>query len=438
MSTATIKSLEVAQESTYGSLVSTTGLPSASGLTFYGMDFEAASVTTVGGEARLVESGAATTAFDGLPPELSEFRGADGVKLNARRGELTVTHRVRAWGSGNTSIAAPANMPLKLLLATVTDYQNFGGAALTPTGMGADNGIVTFAAAPGLAVGEVVVANVDGCVIANRVTGLDDTDITFQHYWPRALTGSDAIIQGLNFRILYGASSGTKGASAAIRFSTIDAQFVAYGCRLQSVTWSNDNGVLQAEMSIRVGLILPVVDVGDFVPTMAPRIASPQVLMRGNSLLRTNGGTGYYDAPTVPASLASTRVPFEVEGLSVSMEWTLVPVGQGCGALGESDAEVAGFSCTLSYTSKAPAEDDQRDIADGVARGLTLSGAPVSDGTSNDCAWAVNLPAAHLTTAPDVTAEPDDLISQEREYASSFYQGDSTTAHGVVIFLGGQ
>lgn len=438
MSTAILRSLRVAKESSFGSIVSTTGQPSSSGLTFLGAEFERASLTVFGGESELVEDGTAVLGPGGLPAEVAASWTAAGARVRRQTGDITVQMRVKGWGSGNTSIGNANNMPLSLMLASGLDLVDSGGVALVPTGMGANNGIVTFAAPPTFAVGEVVLANVDGCVVANRVVDIDGNDAIFSHYWPRALTSSDSIQRGLNFRVGRSTNTGAVGNSVVLEARSLDAIYEAFGCRLLSASFTNDNGQLLVEVTMRAAIILSDVDPAGVTPVSADRVAAPTCVHRGVALYRTDGDTGIIGGAAAPISLAASKVPFELDGLTFGVSNELVAVGTGCPAIGMSDMEVSNTTVTLEYSSRAPADADELDLLNRVCRGITLAAGPLSDGTTALNGFAINIPAASLTADANVTAEDDGLLQQARSYQMREYDGDSpSTSWNAVLYLGG-
>lgn len=438
MSSAILRSLRVAAESTFGSIDSSTGQPSSSGLTFFGAEFESASLTVFGGESELVEDGTIANGPGGLPPEVSTSWTAAGARVKRQTGDITISMRVKGFGGGNSLLGDANDLPLALALASGMKLTDHGGGEVVPTGMGANNGIVSFAAPPGLADGELVVANVDGCMVANRVVEVDGNDATFSHYWPRALTGSDSIRRGLNFAVGRGADTGAVGDSVVIEARSADASYEAFGGRLVSAAFTNDNGIALVELTLRPAVIITTQ--GTTSPTTAARVAAPTSVLRGVALYRTDGDTGIIGGASAPISLDASKVPFELDGLTITIENTLVPVGTGCPAIGMSDMEVANTAVTMEYTSKAPSTADELDLLNRVCRGITLAAGPLYDGSTyyNGCAW--NIPAASLSADANVTAEDDGLLQQTRSYAMRDYAGDAMGDSGVrnfVFYLGG-
>ena len=438
MSTAILRSLRVAAEATYGSVSTSTGQPDSSGLSFYGAEFERASLTVFGGESEIVEDGTVANGPGGLPPEVSASWTSTGSRVKRQTGDITLSMRVKGLGAGNALLADANDLPLALMLATGMKLTDHGGAALTPTGMGANNGIVSFAAPPGFADGELVMANIDGCLVSNRVVDVTGSDATFSHYWPRALTGADSIQRGLNFAVGRNTDTGAVGDSVVIEARSKSASYEAFGCRFVSASFTNENGMALVELTLRPAIIITTQ--GATTPTTAARIDSPTAVLRGVALYRTDGDTGIIGGASAPISLAASKVPFELDGLTITIENTLVPVGTGCPAIGMSDMEVANTTVSMEYTSRAPATADELDLLNRVCRGITLAAAPLSDGANayNGCAW--NIPAASLSADPNVTAEDDGLLTQTRSYAMRDYTGDALGESGVrnfVFYLGG-
>ncbi len=440
MSTAILRSFEVAAESGFGSIDSTTGQPDVSGLTFYGAEFERASLSVFGGESELVDDGTAVLGPGGLPPEVSASYTPTGERVRRQVGEITVQMRIKGWGAGNSAIPDANSMPQSLLWASGATRVDSGGAALTPSAMGTNNGVVDFGAPPGLDVGEAVAAVIDGCMVVNRVVTVAGNTATFSHYWPRALTGSDSIQRGLNFIVGRGSSTAATGASVSVRGTSLDAQFVATGCRWSSISITNENGFLLAEFTLQCAIILTDINVASFTPTSAARIASPTAVLRGVALYRTDGDTGVIGGGAGPISLGATKVPFELDGLSLTFENTLVPVGVGCPAIGMANMEVADTSVSMEYTSRETANADELDLLNRVCRGITIAGAPLNDGATSLNGFGVCIPAASLSADANVTAEDDGLLQQTRSYQMRDYVGDSLgqgTLRNVVVYYGG-
>lgn len=437
MSSALVLGLEVASEATYGNPAAATGVPTVSGLTFIPMEFERGSITTVGGASELTEDGSAHAGFFGLPPEVNTSWSA-GARVPRQRGSFTINAQVRGFGSGNGGASANANSaPLTLLWGTITSVLDTGGAEVTPT-TGALNGrSITVTTGTTLAPGEVVLANIDGCVVANRVTdvavGVSDT-VTFELAWPRQLTTADRIQRGMQFRCRTGANSGAKGLSVALRFSTLDATMVAFGCRCESLSFSSVGGKLMVAMVVQSQFI--VADV------LGAPVAPPTAVRMGAAVCTLNGAGGLVsttnvNGAAVPVSVASAERPFERESWSFTLTATLAPIGSGCGAMGISDLEVSNLVAELAYTSRVIDDADESDLLNEVMRGITWAAAPIDDGTTKFNGWGVSIPAGFLTADNNVTVGGE-VLEQARTYRAGLYDGDDPTSGiNVSMFLGG-
>lgn len=444
MSTARIMSLEVASEAAYGS-PDANGIPSVSGLTFYATEFELGSVSTIGGEFELQEDATAHVEFGRLPPEVAASFDPTGARIPRQVGSVAVTLPVRGFGAGNGGVIPDANsMPLIMMLGSGgLDVVDRGGAGVTPSGMGVNNGICHFAADSGLVEGEVVLAIVNGCVVANRVT-LNDSPaanhpVTFLHRWPADMTGI-RIQRGMTLSVRRVVQTGTSGPSVAMRVRVLGAEMAAFGCRLEEATFSCDaTGLLKAALTMRAAFIRTDINTtpGSIFPSSAARLRSPHCILRGAALTCTDGGTGPTDLPTVPVSLASTERAFELDGFSVTLTNTLAPIGTGCGAVGEADCEVADTVVTMTYTSRTVSDFDEADVVNRVSRGWTVAAAPVLHNANWLNGWACNIPAGYLTQVANVEAGGE-LLSQTRTIQAGAYNGDSPgTTNNAAFFIGG-
>lgn len=440
MSTASVKRVVIAAESTYASISSSTGLPvRPSGV---GVAFERASVDVQGGASELVERGVPTRGAFAQPPEVSTmFSG--GARQRRQTGDVTLRMRVHGYGAGAVG-GTPADImatPLALILRTVMGSAAPGSALpAIAAGPVANAGVVEFDSPPGLVAGEVVLALVDGCVVANRVTDVAGNVATFLHYWPRQIITGDKLVRGAQFFVGVDGTLGTHGPSVYVGLYTLDTITDCYGCRLSSITFAPEGGQLFADVTLRAAIIQPDIDTAGTVvlPAPAPVYLAPTCTLRGSALLRTNGDTGPLAGTSAPLSLASAEMPYQLDGWSLALTFELVPIGTGCGLAGEQGVEVGSWSVTYGYTRHITRTDDEDDLLNAVSRGLALAAGPITSGSNDHNGWGCSIPAACLTADPNVSAPDGSLLQQALAYRAADYAGDTGLSRTVAIFLGGE
>lgn len=441
MASSKIRSIRVAEETAFGSVDPATGLPDGSGLTWLGLQFDlAGGPDAIGGEVELVEDELASSGFFSQPPELSA-PWAGGKKLDVRSGTISIRTPVRGFGTGGEA-AVSSSMPLALIWASSMTLIAAPTSAPSVDVISAADlaSCVTARPVHAWAAGEVVLAEIDGCTISNRITKVEasggDDRLTFLQEWPRQLTAADTLSRGLNFAIEGGANSGARGASVALELKLLQATALAFGCRLESLIFEPAaGGVVVATMEIRCAWIeYETLTHAQAIP-QASRYGSPAATLRGT---RTRiGATNMLDAQA-PASGAAITLPTEHEGWSLSLSFGLEPVGGSC-LLGVGELEPSSVEVTLSLTSRVVSDHDKRDVPDSWQRSIAVAGAPIVSGSA-PVNWrngfGASIPAAFLTAPPDATPGSA-LLQQVRAYKAGAYSGDDAGIKNVVLYLGG-
>lgn len=434
MSSSRVRTLEVAQEATFGNVDATTGLPSTQGLTFTAMTFELASMdSSGGGELPVIEDGQSHASFFGLPPEAG-VPWAGNAPLNRREGTITIKCDIRGPQSGASGLT-------KLWESAFagTAYEDFNIYACTASGAG--NKTLKFTT-NGLGlpsppkVGDACAAIVNGCLVFNRVTTIHpdnggDTLIDFELAWPDTPAG--VYFTELQFKCLTGSQSGATGPSVCIRLKTLRSTAIAYGCRLQSLTIEPaESGVLMATMEMRCPFISYDILGADQVLSEAVREPSPPASIRG-AALRVSTDLVH---PGQTEKLDAKSMPHEVSGWSLSIAFDLTPIGGGC-ILGLSELEQTGATIEFSFTSNKVDDFDEGDRLLGNMRALAFGGGPLQyHALPLFSGWGASIPAAYLADQHDVEVGGD-VLSQTRKYRAAIYHGASDGDPNFTMFLGG-
>lgn len=449
MSTTVIQGAAIAAESSFGSL-DADGHPSTAGLSFYGLRFERGSYSLIGGTQETIPDAVARTGpFPVAPEPIAPWDG--GVRVWRQTGDIAINMEVRGFGGGDGVMSDANDLPLIIMLNSCMHLVDTGGARLTPTGAGANAGEVTFTTGTGPALGEIVLAEVDGCIVANRVTKVDtgspDDTVTFAHYWPRSLTTSDRVQRGMNLSIRQGSTYGVVGPSFAMRMQSLDGEAVAYGCRLRSATFTATSGKLMVALVVKAGIIVPgAINPGNVTPTSAPPLLSPPCILR-RAALRVSDASGE-DVALLPAPVSTGpgEVPYELDTFNLALTWTLTDIGTGCGDLGIANTEPSTAAVTLAYTSREVSAAHQEDVLQRVSRNIGIAAAPIQNtvaGSPNYLnGWGAFIPCASLTAAVNVDVSGEVTAQACAWQASEYLRGDDfggtpTAVNQFVLYLGG-
>lgn len=446
MSTTVIQAAAVAVEATPGSMVN--GTPSTGGLTFYGLQFERGTFPEVGGAQEATPDNTARTGPFSGPDEASAPWTA-GVQVHRQTGDWTVNMEVRGFGGGNGLLPDANSMPLSIMLSSVMHRVDTGGARLTPGGTLGNAYEVLFATGAGPALGEVVLADIDGCIVANRVTDVavaspNDT-VTFAQYWPRALTPADRVQRGLNFLIRTGANFGTVGPTFAMRVQSLDGQAIAYGCRLRSATFTSASGKVMVALVVKTGIVVPgTIDPGNVLPVRVPSLLSATCLLRRSALRISNDGDNVALLPA-PVSVEAAEYAYQIDTFNLAVNWTLTDIGTGCGDLGFVDTEVSTAAVTFAFTTFRVLATHQLDLLQQHVRNVSVAAGPIENlvaGAPNfHNGWAAFFPAASLTASVNVQLGGE-VTGQAYAWAARDYLGDDSGGTAVAanlfgLYLGG-
>ena len=446
MSTTVIQAAAVAVEATPGSMVN--GTPDPSGLTFYGLQFERGTFPEVGAVQEVTPDNTARTGpFSGPDEPVAPWTG--GVQVHRQTGDWTVNMEVRGFGGSNGVLPDANSLPLAIMLSSVMHRIDSGGARLTPAATGANAGQAIFATGTGPALGELVMADVDGCIVVNRVTDVavsspNDT-VTFAQYWPRTLTSSDRVQRGLNFTIRTGANFGTVGPTFAMRVQSLDGQAIAYGCRLRSATFTSASGKVMVALVVKAGIVIPgTIDPGNVLPTRVPSLLSGTCVLR-RSALRISNDSDDVATTAAPVSIEAGEYAYQIDTFNLALAWTLTDIGTGCGDLGFVDTEVSMAMATFGFTSFQVLATHQLDLLRQHVRNVAVAAGPIQNtvgGVANYLnGWGAFFPAASLTNSVNVQMGGE-VTAQAYSWAARDYLGDDSGGTAVAanlfgIYLGG-
>jgi len=411
----THRSLSVAPEgSNFGSLNSTTGLPSTSGLTFVSIPCERDPIV-IYGEPIASERNDARDGSYGLPPEPDTvFSG--GSRVRRRTGQVAL--RLDLTTIGSTANNYDTNY-LGYLLGAGFSTAKHTMTDDTPSVVASNNKFTPTDTNTDYAVGALL-----GCNIAGRAeyTAVTDNDESGDIAISPALSNLQTSTTLRALQTWYPASrslTGSKVDSVAFQVEGVDFKTICFGCVLESISISLDNGRVMADLTYQSACIQD--DHSNAVSPVEPTYnAGSPPFFRGSYVVVSS------DSPTSLTNASSTgdklgRTALDCEDFTLTITNTLTPLGHSNSILAMSNMEISDVDVELTLTLSTPSTTLNSDYFNRKIRQVLVGTGPVDDGKG--CAFM--LPAAYLVNDPsqyDVSG--NDIVRQTLTYKQSRFGGD--------------
>ena len=408
----THRSLSVAVESSFGSLRASTGLPDNSGLTYVSIPCERDPII-IPGEPVVSERNDARDGNYMLPPEPDTvWSGSNRV----RRRTGQVVCRVDLTTVGSSAETYAANYLGYLLGAGLKTKVP---SVLTDSVTAVDVNTYTPTSAPAEAdVGTLISTSLSGRAEYSAITDNADasSDVTIS---PAFSASSYSSVRGLQTWYLPGrTNTGEREHSLSFRIDGVNFRSYAYGCVLESMNITLDNGRLMAELTYQAALIQDdhASAVGPIEPTYN---SGAPAFFRGAYVVASS---------TSPTSLtnASTgdtlgRLALDAEDFSLTLTNTLTPMGHSNSILAMSDMEISDVVVELTLTLSTVNATIKDDFFNRTVRQILVGTGPQGDGLG----CAIMLPAAQLTVDPNAyDVSGNDIVRQQLTYQQSRFGGD--------------
>ena len=408
----THRSLSVAVESSFGSLSASTGLPDNSGLTFVSIPCERDPII-IPGEPVVSERNDARDGNYMLPPEPDTvWSGSNRV----RRRTGQVVCRVDLTTVGSSADTYAANYLGYLLGAGLKTKVP---SVLTDSVTAVDVNTYTPTSAPAEAdIGTLISTSLSGRAEYSAITDNADasSDVTIS---PAFSASSYSSVRGLQTWYIPGrTATGEREHSLSFRIDGVNFRSFAYGCVLESMSITLDNGRLMAELTYQAALIQD--DHANAVGPIEPVYNSgAPAFFRGAYVVASS---------TSPTSLtnASTgdtlgRLALDAEDFSLTLTNTLTPMGHSNSILAMSDMEISDVVVELSLTLSTVNTTIKDDFFNRTVRQILVGTGPQGDGLG----CAIMLPAAQLTVDPNAyDVSGNDIVRQQLTYQQSRFGGD--------------
>ena len=412
----THRSLSVALEGSgnFGNLDSD-GLPSAGGLTFVSIPCERDPIV-ISGEPVISERNDARDGPYFVPPENDTVFNTSGNRVHRRTGQIVC--RVDLTTIGSSPADYTSNYLGYLLGAgLLTQVPSANAKSDTPSSKTSVNQFTPSAAYAEADIGTLLSTTIAGRAEYSAVTDNDLTgDVTIS---PALSSTSFTDVQGLQtWYVPSRTASGTYTRSLCFRIDGVNFRTFAFGCVLESLSITLDNGRLMGEFTYNSAYITDDHDnpVGPIEPTYN---AGNAPFFRGSYVVISNGSPASLTNGT--AGETQGRTAIDVEDFSLTLTNTLTPLGHSNSILAMSNMDISDVSVELSLTLSTVNTTVKDDYLNRVVRQVLVGTGPVGNGLG----CAIMLPAAMLTADPNVyDVSGNDIVRQTLTYSQSRYAGD--------------
>lgn len=414
MASTSIRSIGVAAESTFAA-VATNGIPSTSGLTFYGLECDRASVQPFG-DPESVEREETRASFYALPPEPVALHDGSSY-VRRRRGEITLTMPLRSIGAG-TAYSTYAAIPWYMLLRTVLGHSVPGTVA---DALSAEADVSTHTASSG------------GTFLAGRgfKTDLASGSYTGRPWYQFTTDVTGSTITASPGLMLRGAGSSqrqlqtafyapgsTGGSSVALYLAGDGWKTYAFGCRASRIRLFVESGMVKLEVTLRAAYITD--DHGSGVHATNPvRASGVPAQFRRSLLVVGDAAIG----TTSPGVHGASPISVDMDSFEATLDITLAEIGRTSDAVGFSDMERTNYDARMSVTASYADSTLAGDLFAQTERCVLAGFGPIGNGNGA----CVYMPAAHMVGDPSRYDVSGDIVKTRLEYRAGLYTLDTNS-----------
>lgn len=417
--TVTHRSLSVAVESTFGSPDSN-GIPSVSGLNFVSIPCERDPVVLSGEPVASERNDTRDGAYFNAPEPDTVF--LNGSRVRRRTGSITC--RVDLTTIGATAANYNSNYLGYLLGAGFNTQAPSSNLKEDDATAVVDENTYTPTNAPAVAdVGLLV-----GTLINNRAeySAITDNDVsgnvTVSPAFSAGFSGTPTIRGLQTWYVPSRTNSGEFNHSLSFKIDGVNFQQLAFGCVLESMSITLDNGRLMADLTYQAAYITDNHS-GAIGPVEPVYNSGSPAFFRGSYVVISDGSPASTSNGTAGATL--DRLALDCEDFSLTVTNTLTPLSYSNDVIAMSGMDISDVSVELSLTLSTVNTTVANDFFNRTVRQVLVGTGPIDDGKG----CAIMLPAAVLTNDPSVyDVSGNDIVRQTLTYQQARYAGDFTTA----------
>ncbi|QDP58399.1 MAG: hypothetical protein GOVbin564_6 [Prokaryotic dsDNA virus sp.] len=410
----THRSIGVINESTFGSLNPSTGLPTTSGLNFVSIPCERDPII-IYGEPVASERNDARDGSYGLPPEPDTVYSS-GSRVRRRTGQVVIQLDLTTIGSAADNYDTNY---LGYLLGAGFKTAKHSFTSDTPTGVANVNLFTPTTAESDFTIGGLIGVEVAGRAEYSAVTNNDESGAVSISPALSALTPSDTVRAMQTWYPGSRTNTGEKVSSVAFEVNGVDFKTICFGCVLESLSITLDNGRVMGEFTFQSACIQD--DHGNASGPVEPsyNTGAPPFFRGSYVVVSSTSPTSLTNASGTGDKLARTKL--DCEDFTLTITNTLTPLGHSDSILAMSEMEISDVDVELNLTLTTLNTTINSDYFNRTVRQVLVGTGPNGDGKG--CAFM--LPAAYLTNDPSAyDVSGNDIVRQTLNYKQTRFGGD--------------
>jgi hypothetical protein len=413
----THRSISVATESSFGSIDTSSGLPSPSGLTFLSLPCEKDPIV-VYGDPVVNERTEARDGPHGLPPEPDTVWSA-GSRVQRRTGQVQVTIDFTTIGADANTYAGTGLGKL-LNAGFLTSLPLFTSA---DTVVGDDvNYFTPTTTNTNYKIGGLVGSIINGRCEYSAVSSNDRATSGKIGVSPAFSDEPSTIYPMQTWYTPTSTSSGQVTSSLCFRVDGVNFRTYAYGCKLVSLNVSVNNGRLMGAFTFQAALIQD--DHANATGPIEPIVLGGATQHFRNAYAVVSSPVTY-SRTNISGSTGEEldRIALDAETFTFNITNTLTPKGFSNNILTMSDMEVTNVDLECNLTLSAVKTDIADDFKNRVIRQVLIGTGPIGNGQG----MALFIPAAYLTVDPNKYDVGGEIVKQTLTYKQTRFGGDVGT-----------
>ena len=409
----THRSIGVAVEATtFGSLDSSTNLPTPAGA-YVSIPCEMDPVIIYGDVVASERNDTRDGSY--LTPPEPDTVYSSGNRVRRRVGQVQI--RLDLTTIGSTANTYASNYLGYLLGAGfLTQVSAITSASVSSI---SDVNNFSMAGATSADIGTLLTATINGKAEYSAITEVSGTDITVSPAFSAGFTGTPTLRGTQTWYPGSRSNTGNKTHSLTFRVDGVNFKTYAYGCCLETLSISLDNGRLMADLTYQSACIQD-----DHATASGPveplyNAGSPPFFRNSYAVISTTSPTSLTNASSGDA-LARTEL--DCEDFTLTVTNTLTPLGNSESILAMSGYDISNVDVELTLTLSTVNTAIANDYFNRTLRQVLIGTGPQADGEG----MAIMLPAAYLSndaSAYDVSG--NDIVRQTLTYKQSRYGGDT-------------
>lgn len=415
----THRSIGVATETIFGSLSTSTNLPEPAGA-YVSIPCEMDPIIIYGD----VVASERNDTRDGsyfVPPE-PDTVFSSGSRVRRRTGQVQLRLDLTTIGSTPSNynsnylgyllgagFLTQVNSVDSVAVTSIADVNNF-----TATGYSSND------------IGTLISTIINGKCEYSAITDVDTNDVTVSPAFTSGFTGTPTLRGTQTWYPGSRTVTGTKTHSLTFRVDGINFKTYAYGCVLETLAISLDNGRLMADLTYQSACIQD--DHGTASGPVEPVYngGTPPFFRNAYVVVSSTSPTSLTNASGSGDALARTEL--DCEDFSLTVTNTLTPLGNSESILAMSGYDISTVDVELTLTLSTVNTTIANDYFNRTVRQVLVGTGPIADGEG----CAIMLPSAQLANDPSAyDVSGNDIVRQTLTYKQSRYGGDTVETNAA-------